>query len=93
MPVDPKYSGLPGIAWDQPDTFETVEGEGDDDSNDNTDTEPDEQEKLHMSSLSWLGDMEVGVEQVGSALHIEVLKNYTLLGQCSNSISLESLIK
>ena len=26
MPVDPKYAGLPGIAWDQPDTFETVEG-------------------------------------------------------------------
>ena len=27
MPVDPKYAGLPGIAWDQPDTFETIEGE------------------------------------------------------------------
>ena len=29
-----------------------------DDSNDNTDTE--EEEKLHLSSLSWLGDLEVG---------------------------------
>ena len=29
MPVDPKYAGLPGIAWDQPDTFETVEGKVD----------------------------------------------------------------
>ena len=26
MPVDPKYSGLPGIAWDQPDLFETIQG-------------------------------------------------------------------
>ena len=26
MPVDPKYAGLPGIAWDQPDMFETVPG-------------------------------------------------------------------
>jgi len=59
MPVDPKYSGLPGIAWDQPDMFETQPG-GDieDESNENTDTE--EEEKLHLSSLSWLGDMEVG---------------------------------
>jgi len=59
MPVDPKYAGLPGIAWDQPDMFETVPG-GDieDESNDNTDTE--EEEKLHLSSLSWLGDLEVG---------------------------------
>ena len=26
MPVDPKYVGLPGIAWDQPDLFETIQG-------------------------------------------------------------------
>ena len=84
MPVDPKYSGLPGIAWDQPDLFETVQGEyssfpklshnkrvfipggGDDDSTENTDTESEDQEKLHLSSLSWIGDMEVGVEKVCS---------------------------
>jgi len=59
MPVDPKYSGLPGIAWDQPDMFETQPGgDVEDESNENTDTE--EEEKLHLSSLSWLGDMEVG---------------------------------
>ena len=33
-------------------------GDAEDDSNDNTDTE--EEEKLHLSSLSWLGDLEVG---------------------------------
>jgi len=63
MPVDPKYAGLPGIAYDQPDIFQTVEGEGDDESNENTDTESDDNERLHMSSLSWIGDMEVGVDQ------------------------------
>jgi len=63
MPVDPKYSGLPGIAWDQPDLFETVQGGGDDDSTENTDTESEDPEKLHLSSLSWIGDMEVGVEK------------------------------
>ena len=26
MPLDPKYAGLPGIAEDQPDMFETVPG-------------------------------------------------------------------
>ena len=35
-----------------------VGGDAEDDSNDNTDTE--EEEKLHLSSLSWLGDLEVG---------------------------------
>merc|ERR1719300_1059958 len=63
MPVDPKYAGLPGIAWDQQDIFETIEGEEDEDSNENTDTESEDNEKLHMSSLSWIGDMEVGVDQ------------------------------
>ena len=62
MPVDPKYAGLPGIAWDQPDMFETVPGDMEDESNDNTDTE--EEEKLHLSSLSWLGDLEVGSGEV-----------------------------
>ena len=33
-------------------------GDVEDESNDNTDTE--EEEKLHLSSLSWLGDLEVG---------------------------------
>ena len=37
---------------------------GEDDSNENTDTESEETEKLHMESLSWMGDMEVGVENV-----------------------------
>jgi len=63
MPVDPKYAGLPGIAYDQPDIFQTIEGEGDDESNENTDTESDDNERLHMSSLSWIGDMEVGVDE------------------------------
>jgi len=63
MPVDPKYSGLPGIAWDQPDLFETIQGGGDDDSTETTDTESEDPEKLHLSSLSWIGDMEVGVEK------------------------------
>jgi len=61
--VDPKYAGLPGIAYDQPDIFQTIEGEGDDESNENTDTESDDNERLHMSSLSWIGDMEVGVDE------------------------------
>ena len=39
-------------------------GEEDEDSNENTDTESEDNEKLHMSSLSWIGDMEVGVDQV-----------------------------
>ena len=39
-------------------------GGGDDDSTENTDTESEDQEKLHLSSLSWIGDMEVGVEKV-----------------------------
>ena len=64
MPVDPKYSGLPGIAWDQPDTFETVEtGENEDNIEDQEDINTDD-EKLHMASLSWLDKLEVGVEEV-----------------------------
>ena len=85
MPVDPKYAGLPGIAWDQPDTFETVEGniikfqtlilmfnclkilsggDGDDESVDTSEAETEDQEKLHMASLSWIGDIEVGADEV-----------------------------
>ena len=64
MPVDPKYSGLPGIAWDQPDTFETVEtGENEDIIEDQERSNTDD-EKLHMASLSWLDKLEVGVEEV-----------------------------
>jgi len=64
MPVDPKYAGLPGIAWDQPDTFETVEGaDGDDESVDTSEAETEDQEKLHMTSLSWIGDIEVGADE------------------------------
>lgn len=65
MPVDPKYSGLPGIVWDQPDTFETsendrgVEGDGN--------IESKETEKLHLSSLSWVDNLEVGVDEVSFA--------------------------
>ena len=43
-----------------------IPGGGDDDSTENTDTESEDQEKLHLSSLSWIGDMEVGVEKVCS---------------------------
>ena len=39
-------------------------GGGDDDSTETTDTESEDPEKLHLSSLSWIGDMEVGVEKV-----------------------------
>ena len=37
---------------------------GGDDSTETTDTESEDPEKLHLSSLSWIGDMEVGVEKV-----------------------------
>lgn len=62
MPVDPKYSGLPGIVWDQPDTFET--SENDQVSGGNEELESTETEKLHLSSLSWMDNLEVGVEEV-----------------------------
>jgi len=57
--ADPKYAGLPGIASDQPDMYETegddqVEGD-DDESGGETETNV-----LHLSSLGWLGDLEVG---------------------------------
>jgi len=58
--ADPKYAGLPGIATDQPDTYETF-------SDPETDPEEDScsevSESLHMSSLSCVGaDLEI-VEQ------------------------------
>ena len=62
MPVDPKYSGLPGIVWDQPDTFET--NENDQAPGGNEDLEKTAPEKLHLSSLSWIDNLEVGVEEV-----------------------------
>ena len=41
-----------------------LSGGGDDDSTETTDTESEDPEKLHLSSLSWIGDMEVGVDKV-----------------------------
>jgi len=58
MAADPKYAGLPGIAVDQPDMYETVEG-GDREELEDSSTSTEE-ETLHLASLSWLGDMEVG---------------------------------
>eukprot|EP00090_Calanus_glacialis_P034641 TRINITY_DN583_c0_g1_i1.p1 TRINITY_DN583_c0_g1~~TRINITY_DN583_c0_g1_i1.p1 ORF type:complete len:350 (+),score=167.73 TRINITY_DN583_c0_g1_i1:57-1106(+) len=59
MAADPKYAGLPGIAVDQPDMYETVEG-GERDEQEDSSTSTEEGETLHLTSLSWLGDMEVG---------------------------------
>jgi len=59
MAADPKYAGLPGIAVDQPDMYETVEG-GDREELEDSSTSTEEGETLHLASLSWLGDMEVG---------------------------------
>jgi len=59
MAADPKYAGLPGIAVDQPDMYETVEG-GDREEHEDSSTSTEEGETLHLASLSWLGDMEVG---------------------------------
>ena len=60
--ADPKYAGLPGIALDQPDMFETS-GTGDDEAEEEEGSggEVDEPAPvLHLSSLSWLGDLEIG---------------------------------
>lgn len=59
MAADPKYAGLPGIAVDQPDMYETVEG-GEREEQEDSSTSTEEGETLHLTSLSWLGDMEVG---------------------------------
>jgi len=59
--ADPKYAGLPGIALDQPDMFETsggAEDELEEEESSNGDMEP--APVLHLSSLGWLGDLEVG---------------------------------
>jgi len=58
--ADPKYAGLPGIALDQPDTFETS-GTGDDEVEEEEGSAGEEPAPvLHLSSLSWLGDLEIG---------------------------------
>lgn len=55
--ADPKYAGLPGIATDQPDFYETF-SDRDTDPEDESDSEPSE--SLHMSSLSCVGgDLEI----------------------------------
>jgi len=55
--ADPKYAGLPGIATDQPDMFETF-SDGDTDPEEESDSE--QSESLHMSSLSCVGgDLEI----------------------------------
>lgn len=56
--ADPKYAELPGIATDQPDTYETCSDRGQDTDEDSVESE--ESETLHLSSLSWLGELEVG---------------------------------
>jgi len=55
--ADPKYAGLPGIAVDQPDMYESSEA-----FEPELDEESDSEslETLHLSSLSWLEDLEVG---------------------------------
>lgn len=55
--ADPKYAGLPGIAADQPDMYESTEA-----FEPELDEESDSEslETLHLSSLSWLEDLEVG---------------------------------
>jgi len=61
MTIDPKYAGLPGIATNQPDTYETVNSGEEEDSG--TDTEETEPTVLHLSSLGWGGqDYQVGPE-------------------------------
>ena len=62
MAADPKYAGLPGIAVDQPDMYETVDG-GDREDNDDSSSSTEEAETLHLTSLSWLGDLEVGTSE------------------------------
>ena len=58
--ADPKYAGLPGIALDQPDMFETS-GMGEVEEEEEEETSLGEPAPvLHLSSLSWLGDLEVG---------------------------------
>ena len=60
--ADPKYAGLPGIALDQPDMFETS-GTGDDEAEEEEGSGGEVEEPapvLHLSSLSWLGDLEIG---------------------------------
>lgn len=60
--ADPKYADLPGIATDQPDTYETSSDRGHDTDEDSLESE--ESETLHLSSLSWLGgELEVGGDQ------------------------------
>ena len=59
MAADPKYAGLPGIAVGQPDMYETVEG-GEREDQEESSSSTEEGETLHLTSLSWLGDMEVG---------------------------------
>lgn len=56
--ADPKYAGLPGIASDQPDMYETQGGE-EVEVDEEDDSGGEETNVLHMSSLGWLGDLEV----------------------------------
>jgi len=57
--ADPKYAGLPGIASDQPDMYETQGGEEVEQEEEEEDSGGEETNVLHMSSLGWLGDLEV----------------------------------
>ena len=68
MTIDPKYAGLPGIATNQPDTYETVNSGEEEDSG--TDTEETEPTVLHLSSLGWGGqDYQVGPEPGAKAIN------------------------
>jgi len=55
--ADPKYAGLPGIAVDQPDMYESSD-QPEYDQEEESDTES--LETLHLSSVGCLGELEVG---------------------------------
>lgn len=83
--ADPKYAGLPGIALDQPDVFETSGGTEEEE-------EPEEEAGeaepvLHLSSLGWLGDLEVGTDPGGRE---GLLQRYTRL-RCETAELAEEL--
>jgi hypothetical protein len=94
--ADPKYAGLPGIATDQPDMFETF-SDGDTDPDEESESEPSE--SLHMSSLSCVGgDLEIveaGVKetvmQKFTRLHCEVNEFSEDLNSMTESVRDDSL--
>jgi len=82
--ADPKYAGLPGIAEDQPDTYETC---SDHELEMDEESDSEQSETLHLSSLSWIGDeFEIG----GQAEKETMLQKYTRL-RCEISDLAEDL--